>query len=67
MLTFSVVYCQGGEEGEDGSGGPQPKSIQLGRGSATNLSVLAERYWRFSVVKGDNSIVHPIFIQNQSL
>ena len=34
-----------------------PKRIEIGRDTATNLPVLAECNWRFSVVEVDNSIV----------
>ena len=33
------------------------KRIEIGRDTATNLPVLAECNWRFSVVEVDNSIV----------
>ena len=36
---------------------PGAKRIEIGRDTATNLPVLAECNWRFSVVEVDNSIV----------
>ena len=35
----------------------QSKRIEISRGTATDLPVLAERVWRFSVVESENSIV----------
>ena len=37
--------------------GVKSKRIEIGRDTATNLPVLAECNWRFSVVEVDNSIV----------
>ena len=37
--------------------GLKSKRIEIGRDTATNLPVLAECNWRFSVVEVDNSIV----------
>ena len=37
-----------------------PKRIEIARGTATNLPVLAEPVWRFGVVESDYSIVQKL-------